>query len=194
MKHWLFHPLIFYPLAILIAGLVIVVSLRPQAWPREPTPVAAQVSDGMLIYTGNGFDAPSPSPDQHMTVTRDFWGNPQSLRIAVLPRQPFPTPAEQGVRIMLRPQDAALIENKPVTIEISYNALQVNGSWGLAASLQGIGPAEWVAQPTPPDATVVRIELPAQFAVNAIGLRAIQNEADQAFGIEITRIRIIPRA
>jgi hypothetical protein len=194
MKHWIFHPLIFYPLVILLAVGVVTISLRPQSWPREPAPVAAQVADGVLTLQGDAFNAPSPSPEQRLTVVRDFWGRPQNMRIAVLGRQPPPTPAEQGVRILLAQDDAALISDKPVTIEVTYNSLQVNGAWGLATSLQGIGPAEWVIQPTPPDANVVRFDLPAQVAVNAIGLRAIQNGQDDAFGLEITRIRVIPRA
>jgi hypothetical protein len=36
--------------------------------------------------------------------------------------------------------------------------------------------------------------LPAQSTVNAIGLRAVSTGSDQAYGLEITRIRIIPHA
>lgn len=194
MRHWIFHPLIFYPLVIVLAAAAILFSLRPQAWPRDPAPVAAEIVDNTLVFAGEAFNAPSPSPEQNLTVVRDFWGHPQTLRIAVLPNQPRPTPAEQGVRVLLTPEDAARIENKPVTVEVSYHSLPVNAAWGLAVSLQGIGPAEWVIHPTPTDANIVRFDLPAQFAVNAIGLRAFNEGAETAFGIEITRIRVIPRA
>lgn len=192
MRHWLFHPLIFYPLAILLAALVIAVSLRPQAWPRDPAPVAAQMDDGALVYAGAGLDKPDPSPEQNLTVVRDFWGKAQSLRIAVLPDQPPPTPAEQGVRILMTPADAARIDDRPVTIEVSYTPLPVNAASGLAVSLQGIGPADWVARETPPQPGTVRFELPPQFGVSAIGLRAISSMNDQVYGLEITRIRVIP--
>lgn len=194
MRHWIFHPLIFYPLVIVLAALVITVSIRPQAWPRTPAPVAAQVVDDTLVYEGEAFNSPSPSPEQNMTVIRDFWGKAQTLRVAQLPDQPLPTPAEQGIRVLMTPQDAALIDDKPVTVEITYNALPVNAAWGLGVSLQGIGPAEWIIHPTPPDANVVTFDLPPQFAVNAIGLRAWQEGQREAFGLEITRIRVIPRA
>lgn len=194
MRHWIFHPLIFYPLAILVAGLVIAVSLRPQSWPREPAPVAAQMQDDTLVFSGEGFNSPSPSAEQSMTVIRDFWGRAQTLRVAVLPNQPPPTPAEQGVRVLLTPEDAARIDDRPVTIEVTYNALPINAAAGLAVSLQGIGPAEWVSHPTPPDAQVVRFDLPAQFAVNAVGLRALSEMNDQSYGLEITRIRITPHS
>src|ERR1700754_4749562 len=121
MRHWLFHPLIFYPLAIVFGVLVVVASVRPQAWPREPAAAAAQVSDNALVYEGEAFNAPNPSPEQVLTVTRDFWGHPQTMRIAVLANQPEPTPAEQGVRIMLTPEDAALVSDRPVTVEVTYN-------------------------------------------------------------------------
>lgn len=194
MRHWLFHPVIFYPVAILLAALVIAISIRPQSFPRQPVPVAAARDNGALVFAGAGFDAPDDPPEQHMTVTRDFWGHAETLRIAVLANQPPPTPAEEGVRILLTPADAALIEDKPVTVEVSYNALPVNAASGLAVSLQGIGPADWMIQPTPPQPGTLRFELPAQMAVNAIGLRAMSDSNDQAYGLEITRIRIVPHA
>jgi hypothetical protein len=192
MRHWLFHPLIFYPLAIVFAAFVIAVSVRPQAWPREPAPVAAERVEGALVFAGEGFNSPAVGAEQEMTVVRDFWGRAQSIRIAQKPNQPPPTPAEQGARILLTPQDAALIDDRPVTVEVSYNPLPVTAASGLAVSLQGIGPADWVAQPAPPQSATLRFELPAQFAVNAIGVRALSEQGDQAYGLEITRIRITP--
>jgi hypothetical protein len=193
MRHWIFHPLIFYPLAIIVAALLIGVSLEPQKWPRQPGPAAAEMSEGALVYAAGGFNRPSPSPEQHMTVVRDFWGSATALRIAVKPGQPAPTPAEQGVRVLMTPEDAARIEDRPVTVEITYTPSPVNAATGLAVSLQGIGPADWVAQDIPPQPNTVRFELRAQMAVNAIGLRALSADNDQASGLEITRIRVTPR-
>lgn len=192
MRNWLFHPLLFYPLAILLAALVIVISVRPQAWPREPAPVAAVVENGALVFEDGGFNSPAIGAEQDMTVVRDFWGQAQALRIAQLPSQPPPTPAEQGARLLLTPEQAALIDDKPVTVEVSYNPLPVNAANGLAVSLQGIGPADWVSQPAPAEPSTLRFELPAQFAVNAIGLRALSEGVDQAYGLEITRVRVTP--
>jgi hypothetical protein len=194
MRHWIFHPLIFYPLAILVAALLIGFSLQPQRWAREAGPVAAQQAEGALVYRGASFDSPDASPEQHMTVVRDFLGRPQALRIAVKPDQPAPTPAERGVRVLMTPEDAARIEARPVTMEITYTPSTVNAASGLAVSLQGSGPAEWVAQDIPPQPNTIRFDLPAQAAVNAIGLRALSSNNDQAYGLEITRIRLIPRA
>lgn len=194
MRLWLFHPLIFYPLAILLAGLSIALSLQPQKWAREPAPVAAEQVEGALVYRGAGLNSPSSSPEQHMTVVRDFWGNATALRIAVKPDQPPPTPAEQGVRILLTPEDITRVDDRPVTVEVTYTPSPVNAASGLAVSLQGIAPGEWVSQDIAPQPATVRFELPAQFAVNAIGLRALSTDNSQASGIEITRIRVIPRA
>ena len=195
MRHWIFHPLIFYPLAILLAAAVIVFGLQPQSWPREPKPVAAQVSGGSLVFAEAAFDAPDKAPEQSLHVTRDFWGNAQSLRIAVLPNQPEPTPAEQGVRILLTPEQAAMIEDRPVSVVVSYQPLGRNTASGLAVSLQGIGPADWAMQPLPsePGPGQLQFELPAQFAVNAIGLRALSSATDQNYGLEITRVVVTPR-
>ncbi len=194
MRHWIFHPAIFYPLAIAIVALLVVLGLQPQKWARDPAPVAAEMVEGALVYTGEGFNSPDPSPEQHLTVVRDFLGRPQALRIAVKPDQPPPTPAERGVRIMMTAEDAARIEDRPVTVEVSYTPSPVNAATGLAVSLQGIAPADWVSQEIAPEPAIVRFELPAQFAVNAIGLRALSSNNDQAYGLEITRIRVIPRS
>jgi hypothetical protein len=192
MRHWLFHPLVFYPLAAVFAALVIAVSLRPQSWPREPAPVAGALTDGAIVIEGAAFNSPDGSPEQDMSVERNFWGEAQSLHIAQKPNQPPPTPAEQGVRILLTPEQTALIDEKPVTVEVSYLPLPVNPASGLAVSVQGIGPAEWVSQPTPAQQGTVRFELPPQIAVSGIGLRALSEGTDQAYGLEITRIRVTP--
>lgn len=188
------QPLIFYPLAIAVAAGIILFGLEPQRLPRDPRPVAGAFEGPALVLGSAAFDAPSPSPDQHLTVMRDFWGRPLTLRIAVLPDQPAPTPAERGVRILLSPEAAARVTDTPVTVEVSYNPLNINTASGLAVSLQGIAPAEWVVQEIAAQPGVVRFTLPAQMAVDAIGFRAISNGNDQAYGLEITQVRVLPQS
>lgn len=194
MRHWLFHPLIFYPLATLLAVLVIALSIQPQSWPREPAEVAGEMDGGTLVLAGAAFSTPAVGAEQAINVKRDFWGRSLSLMIAQLPGQPPPTPAEQGARILLTPERIALIDDKPLIVEVSYLPLPVNAASGLAVSVQGIGPAEWTPLPAPPQPGTLRFELPAQFAVNAIGLRALSEGTDQAYGLEITRVRVTPWA
>ncbi len=193
MRHWLFHPIIFYPLAALFAAFVIAVSLKPQAWPRPPAPVTGAVAQETLVLERDAFNTPDPGAGQHMTVTRDFWGRPQTLRIAQLPNQPAPTSDEHGVRLMLTPASAALLQGKPLLVEVSYHPLPINAATGLAVSLRGNGASDWVSQSVPPQPGRLRFELPASAAANAIGLRALSEGTDQAYGLEITRIRVSPR-
>lgn len=193
MRHWLFHPLLFYPLAAILAVLVIAVSIQPQNWPRAAAPVAGEIASGALVLEGDAFNSPSGSAGQDFTVVRNFWGAAQTLKIAVRPGQPAPTPAEQGVRIELTPAAAEIIGERPVRVEVNFNPLPVNPADALAVSLQGIAPAEWVSRPIEPQTGVATFELPASMAVNAIGLRAITNGEDQSYGVEITRIRIVPQ-
>lgn len=193
MRHWLFHPLLFYPLAAILAVLVMAVSIQPQKWPRPAAPVSGEITEGALVLEREAFNSPSGAAGQDFTVVRDFWGAPQTLKIAVRPGQPEPTPAEQGVRIELTPAAAEIIGERPVRVEVSYNPLPVNPASALAVSLQGIAPAEWVSQPIEPLAGVATFTLPASTAVNAIGLRAITTGEDQSYGVEITRIRIVPQ-
>jgi hypothetical protein len=196
MRHWLFHPLIFYPLAILIAAAAIVLSLRPQSWPREPAPMAAVLDGEWLVYQGEGFNAPAQGSEE-MTVVRDWFGRPLRLRIAQPLEQAVapPAPQDEGALLLISPEVSAAISDRPVTIEVSYNPLPVNAANQLAISLRSSdgGPSPWVTQTAPPETATLRFALPARTAVNAIGIRPISNLGDMAYGLEITRIRIMPR-
>lgn len=193
MRTWLFHPLIFYPLTVLLAVLVIAISLRPQSFPRAAAPVSAQAVQGSLILQGAAFNSPEADPGaQYMTVKRNFMGQAQSLRIAQLPGRPAPTPQDHGVRILLDAGQAGAIAGRPVTVEVSYLPSTVNAASGLAVNLQGSAAAAWVTRPTPPQPGTLRFELPPQASPNALGLRAISTTAGEAYGLEITRIRLIP--
>lgn len=197
MRTWVFHPLVFYPLALVLAVLVIAVSARPQSFPRAAAPVAGQVEQGALVLQGAAFNSPGDDPGaQYVTVKRDNWGQALSLKIAQLPGRPAPTPQDHGVRVLLDPARAASIAGRPVTVEIAYLPSPVNAASALAVSLQGAGAANWVIRPTPPQPGTLRFELPAQANPTAIGLRAIASngEEDEAYGLEITRIRVTPHS
>ncbi|MFT3729185.1 MAG: hypothetical protein QM759_15285 [Terricaulis sp.] len=194
MRHWIFHPLIFYPLVLLIAGLAIFASLEPQNWPRKPAPVAGRHEGASLVWERGGFNSPDVGPEQRLTVERDLWGQAQGMRIAQVPNQPPPTPAEQGVRILFTPQDAALIDGKAVTAEITYAPLPFNSATSMALSVQGIGPAEWttVAAPSPPEGPL-KFELPPQLAPDGLGIRVLAGQTGaEAFGLEIIKVKLTP--
>jgi hypothetical protein len=193
MRHWLFHPIIFYPLAAVFAVLVIAISLQPQAWPRDPAPVQAERAGEWLVIQGAGFNSPEGAAAQEMTVVRDVLGRAQTLRIAERGGQTPPTPTDNGVRVLLSPEDAAALAGRPLTVEVSYNPLSMNSATALAVSLRGDGPSAWVSQEAPPQPATLRFRLPAQSSVNAIGVRALSDLDDQAYGLEITRIRITPQ-
>lgn len=195
MRHWLFHPVIFYPVIALLAALAIALSLRPQSWPREPAAVAGVVEGQSLILAGDAFNSPAhDAAQQNIYVPRNFLGQPQALRVAVLPSQAAPAPTERGARILLQQADAQLLNGRRLIVEVSYNPLPVNLASGLAVSVQGDGPVQWVEQNAPEEPGTLRFDLPAASNVNAIGLRALSNGTDQAYGLEITRIRVTPHA
>lgn len=194
MRSWLFHPIVFYPLALLAAAGIIAFSLEPQSWPREPQATAAAAVEGSLVFEGAAFDSPAVGPEQEMTVFRNFWGAPQTLRIAQRPNQPAPGPADRGAELLLTAEQAALLEGRAATIEVAYNPLPVNAGNGLAVAILGAGPAQWASMPAPPQSGSLVFEAPAQTAVNAIGLRALSDNPAEASGFEITRIRVTPRS
>ena len=129
-----------------------------------------------------------------LTVVRDYWGRPLRLRVAQTMAQPVPQPADDGARILLSPEDSAAISGRPIVIEVSYNPLPVNAANQLALSLRSdTGPSPWVILDAPPETATLRFSLPARTAVNAIGIRPVSPQPDMAYGLEITRIRIMPR-
>jgi hypothetical protein len=194
MRTWLLHPMVFYPLAALLAVLVIALSARPQSWPRAPAPVGGQTTGAALVLAQASFDAPTSDPDQNVFVTRNFLGQAQALRIAVQPNKSAPGATDRGVQLLLTPTAAAALAGHPATILVAYNPLAVNAATGLAVSLQGAGPTVWMTQTAPPQHGVLRFEVPAQAGVAAVGLRAISTNENQreAYGLEITRISITP--
>lgn len=195
MRSWFFHPILFYPLVALIAALAIAVSAKPLSWPREPAPAATQQAGGTLVLAGNAFSAPAPDPQQNLHIMRTFLGEARTLRIAVLPNQGAPGPDDRGVRILLNREDAAFLNSRPATVLVAYDPLAVNAATGLAVSLEGAGPTQWVTQTASPQPATLRFEVPAQTDVNAIGLRTINGNASrqtEAYGLEITRISVTP--
>src|SRR5689334_633459 len=144
MRTWLLHPVVFYPLVALLAALAIAISARPLAWPRDPVPVAGERAGAAIVLAHDAFASPAPDPQQNLYVTRNFLGQPRALRIAVLPNQAPPGPNDRGVRILLSPQAAQALNNQRATVVVNYNPLAVNAATGLAVSLQGASPTQWV--------------------------------------------------
>ncbi|MET0181619.1 MAG: hypothetical protein ABW199_01910 [Caulobacterales bacterium] len=192
MRHWTFHPLFLYPCMAAIAIALILLSLRPDFALGAPAPQVGRVNGGAVILQGAALSQPEVQPDEVVHVLRDSWGRPSSIRIAVLPNQPAPGPADTGVRFLLDPQTAAAVAGKPVTLEITLRPVFITSAASLAASLQGAGPAEWKTQEVSPQAQIVRFDFPSVEGLQAVGLRPISNYADYNYGFEIVRIRIAP--
>jgi hypothetical protein len=192
MRSFLFHPLVFYPLAALLAAAIIGVSLRPQSWPRPAEAQAGSVEGGAIVLEGEGLGAPAADPAQVIYVVRTVFGQAKSLRIAVLPNQGDPGPADKGVRILLAPATAAQFAGRAASLEISVRPLPVTTASRLAASVQGAGPTVWTVQPLSPQEQVLHYDLPAIDAPDAIGLRIESDNNDYNYGVEIVKIRIVP--
>jgi hypothetical protein len=194
MRTWFLHPIAFYPLVAVLAALVIAVSVKPLEWPREAAAVAGERVGSGIVLAGPAFATPAPDRQQNLYVSRNFLGQPRALRIAVAPNQAAPGLNDRGVRILLTPEAAAELNGRPVTIVVTYNPLAVNAATGLAVSLEGAGPTQWISETAPPQHLALRFEAPAQTAITAIGLRTINanREQPEAYGLEITRISITP--
>jgi hypothetical protein len=193
MRFWLFHPLIFYPMVLALAVLVIGLSLKPQLMPRPAGAVAGTLDGPAVLLDGDAFNSPVDPPQQYVTVVRNFWGQPQSLRIAVLPGMGDPDAQERGVEIRLAPETARMLANRPLIVEIAYQPLPVTAAPALGVAALGPGPVRWVSRPVPPLSGITRFDLPRTPDLQGIGLRAIHNDSQLAYGVEILSIHISPR-
>lgn len=172
-------------LVLLLAGAAFIV-LAPRFLDYHAKPVAGAIDGETLVLEGPALATPDPSPEQ----TYRFADN--VLELTVLADQPAPTPAERGVRILLTPERVTHINDRAVVVEVQYRAPATGAASGLATSLQGIGPSEWIDQPISAGEGVARYELPAQSAVDGLGLRALSETPGQTGALTVTRIRISP--
>ncbi|MGE3141718.1 MAG: hypothetical protein AB7L65_00210 [Hyphomonadaceae bacterium] len=193
MRHWLAHPLVFYPLLAVIAAAFVFLSARPDLGAQPAAAAeAGRVENGAIVLEGAALAHPEVSADQVIYVVRDGLGRPLALRLAVLPNQPPPGPAETEARFALTPETAQRIANRPVIVDVTVAPLPVTTAAGLAVSLQGAGPTQWATAPASPEPQTLRYRLPAVAAPEAVGLRAISAYADYNYGFQIMRIRIAP--
>lgn len=193
MRSWLFKPLIFYPLVLIAAAVLVLISFSPLSWPHPQAPAASAIHDGALVLQGEALGAPASGADQVVHVVRDFFGAVHGLRIAVLPEQAAPTPQDPGVRILLDREAAQMLEDKAVQVHIDYRPIPLTTASVLAVTLEGGRLLDWTSQPIDPEGGAVDFTLPAQTAVSALGLRAVQeDEEEHNFGVEIIRIRVTP--
>lgn len=189
-----FHPVIFYPLLLLAAAALIYLSLRPDLLPGAPQAQAGRTdAAGAIVLEGAALSHPEAGAEQNFHIQRDGLGRAQSLHIAVLPNQPPPTPADQGVRVLIAPAAAEALSGRPVRVEVTVRPLPITTASGLAVSWQGIGPTEWVTRTLQPQAQIVAFDLPPQTSPEAVGLRVIASNNDYRYGFDIARIRVVPR-
>lgn len=179
--------IIFVAVALVAVLLTAAYFLAPRFLDHEAAPVAGARDGGAIVLAGAALGAPDTSPGQEIVTTPAG-----TLRLTVLADQPDPTPAEQGARVLLMPETAALIENKSVMAEVRFTLPAAAAASGLALSIQGIGPATWVRQEISPQSSVARFELPPQLAAEAIGVRALSTTAGQTGAVEISEIRLTP--
>ncbi|MDX2276149.1 MAG: hypothetical protein NW206_11930 [Hyphomonadaceae bacterium] len=193
MRLWLFHPLVFFPLVLALGLLVVGASLKPQLLPRAPAETAGTADGQVLVLQGEAFNAPTDPPQQYVTVVRDFWGRPESLRIAALPNLGGPTSEERGVEILLSPETAQSLAGRRLRAYVAYRPLPLNAASALAVAAVGSGPVNWVRRRTPPQASIAQFEIVAPPDVRSISLRVLHTDPRLAFGVEIVSIRITAR-
>ncbi|HRP10414.1 MAG TPA: hypothetical protein PLK37_05215 [Terricaulis sp.] len=176
---------------VLVAVAVLAITgVALAGWVRMLDPrgkaVAGEIDGAALVLNGRAFGAPDPSPEQTITTSRE------GLTIQVLANQPPPSPADRGVRILLAAERAGHVNNRAVIVDVAYTLPRTNPATHLAVSLQGIEPSDWETQALSAAGGRARFALDARLAVDALGLRAINETPDAPGAVVINDIRIMP--
>jgi hypothetical protein len=189
----LFRWYLFYPLAAIIAALIILVSLGPAILPTDPRPVSGRVTGAMLVLSGDDLAHPAPSPETVHHVERDAAWRTKALRVAVLPGHGPVKPQEAGVQILLSPQAIAGIGPGPFRIEILTKSVPVTTAQQLAIGLSRGSTIEWQTKPITVGDELIAYDfaqMPGE-PISAIAIRPVTTLEDYNYGIEVRGIRII---
>ena len=194
MRHWLFHPIIFFPLACVFAVAMILFGFGPRAFDRPVTPQSGRVEGSSVVLAGDALASPQGAPEQVFQVDSVYLRANRSLRVAVRPNLGPPAPEEAGIRVLLTPATAARLVNRPMRVDVSYRAIPISAASALAVRLDGDTLQPWAINALSLDQPgVVRFDLPAQAHINAFAIRAISdNNTDFNYGVEITQVRLTP--
>jgi hypothetical protein len=189
----LFRWYLFYPLAAIIAALIVLVSLGPAILPTDPRPVSGRVTGAMLVLSGDDLAHPAPSPETVHYVDRDAAWRTKALRVAVLPRHGPVKPQEAGVQILLSPQAIAGIGPGPFRIEVLIKSVPVTTAQQLAIGLGRGSTIEWQTKPITVGDELIAYDFaqtPGE-PISAIAIRPVTALDDYNYGIEVRGIRIV---
>jgi hypothetical protein len=145
----------------------------------------------VLLLDRGGLARPAVAPAHTIRIVRDGLGRPAALRVATRPGQPPLSPVDQGARLLLAAQTAAAIGAGDAIVDVSIRPVPLTTAQGLAVSLQGAGPVEWVSQPLTPEAQVLRYQLKAApGGARAIGFYPFSADQEYNYGVEIVQVRV----
>jgi hypothetical protein len=184
----------FYPLAILIAAGMILLSLGPAPFASRGAPVAAATTPQGLTIGPASLAQTVPDVWHTAHIVRGPAGAPIGFRLAVKPG----APAEiEGARLALAPSTGQALSDRPVRLQIRFKRIAETGAAGLAARLVGGSGSAWVSVPLPAESPtggdVVELDLPPAAAVTALELRTISQRTDFASGVELLQVVLSPQ-
>jgi len=181
-------PWLFYPVAVIVAALLIAGGLRPE-WPAPHYPTIAASRLGPTFVLHAEALANVQAGNQHYTyVDADEQGVPIGVRIAR--RSDTLAQAAQGALFALSPGDVAALAGKPCTLEIFYRPLPITTAASI--SVKWDGSANFVRLPIEPREGVVRLQLPAGEIGAGLRITPEIDLADYHYGVELVEVRITP--
>lgn len=184
----------FYPLILVVAVALVLVSLGGDIFDRSASPQPAAREAAAFVYGADALADGIKTADGHMLhALRDFGVSTRAVRIGVRPGMGGPSPATRGALLLMTPADAALLAGRPVHVEVSFKRINVTTAAGLAASLQSDGPVVWSIATTPSENGVIAFDLPASAGpLKGLGLWVMSDKADYNYGLEISRVVVSP--
>lgn len=185
----------FYPLVLMGAAALIVMSLGIDVFDTTAAPQRATRDGAALVYGPHEIARGARTDADHVRfVVRDLGVSARGVRFAVRPSTPAPDADDTGVQLLLDPADAAALAGKTVDVELQLQRFSISAAGGIALSLQNGGPVQWVTAPLPPASgpLVVRVAAPEGAPPSALGLRLLTDETNMNYGVEFTRIALRP--
>lgn len=179
---------LFYPVAIVIAAGVVMLSLGPAPFAPRGAPAQAVAGAGAMALGPAALSRASPDAHHVVFVVRGAAGAPSALRIAIRPGAPEPYPTD-GVTLALAPDTARALADKPLTLRITLSQIVDSPAESLAIRLLAASPQPWAVAELR-DAVDPTFDLPAAAGVTGIALRAIGKPGALNAGVEITSISI----
>ncbi len=190
---------VFYPAVLTLAGLAILASLGPAAFPERPTAQAGRREGGDLVFDPEALFHVDEGGTQVLHRVRERGvGRALAVQIATRRDAGAPDPALPGAQLRLDPAAMAPFAGEPLEVVVKVRPLPYTTAERLAlsaaagASGREGARVQWVAAALPSESASLSFVLPALEGgpPGAIGFWPASAPSDYDYGVEIVEVRL----